>query len=103
MIKSNCSRFAKLLRADLKGFEKVISDKTFRAHFSEIQGEKSKRIDKSLQAAAEKQPLIYNKSFYWFKKLEPELVTADDLVDVFMEHYQIMAPANQYFRKALGA
>lgn len=87
---------------DLKGFDKVISGKEFKEKYGEIHGEKMKRLPKELMEAAEKQPLIFNKNFYFFAKFKPSLSTDPKLVDTLMEYYKIGRPVGEYLFKAIG-
>ena len=87
---------------NLKEFDKVISEKSFKQAFGEIHGEKNKRIPKEFMDAAEKQPLLYNKGWYYFVKLKPSLIAKDELCDVLMEHYHVSKPIKEFFTKALG-
>jgi uncharacterized protein (TIGR02453 family) len=82
-------------------FEKIINHKDFKSHYGEILGEKAKRLPKELKEAAEKQPLIYNKQFYYFAELPPETILRDDLADIVMKYYQAGEPLMMYLRDAL--
>jgi len=90
------------IAGDIKGFQKVINDKGFTSKYNGIHGEKNKRIDKQLMEAAEQEPLIMNKNFYYYAKFDPEMVTDPKLADVFMEHYAAAKPVRDYLRKGLG-
>lgn len=83
-------------------FNMLISDKTFTDTFGEIKGEKNKRLPKELQEAAEKQPLIYNKSFYWFFKLDPKTLTSDSLTKELVMNFKKSMPLNDFFEEAIG-
>lgn len=86
-----------------KEFDKLLNDKKFKDAFGEVLGEKNKIIPKEFREAAEKQPLIYNKGWYYFVKLKPSLIAKPELCDVLMEHYFTAKPFNEFFTKALGA
>lgn len=87
---------------DVKGFRKLINAKKFKETFGEIHGEKNKILPKELRAAAEEEPLIFNKSFYYYHKLPPKTVFQDDLPKILMEHYKIAKPLGDFFEKAMG-
>lgn len=81
--------------------QKLISDKKFKENFGEIRGEKNKRINKPFSEIIEMQPLILNKSFYYFKHYEPEIVLEKDLIQQIIKDYKIIQPLNQYFEEAI--
>jgi len=90
------------IASDLEGFEKVINDRNFKKYWSEIKGDKIKRIPKDLKEAHEKQPLIANKQFYYFAKLSPETVYSDNLVELLVDYYKSSKPVRDFLMKALG-
>lgn len=84
-----------------KRFEQLISDAKFKAVFGGIHGDKNKVIPKEFKPTGEQQPLIYNKSFYYYKQLPPETIMSDDLIEQIIENYQIAQPLNQFFTEAM--
>ena len=58
----------KHISGNLTEFNRLISNKKFHEIFGEIHGEQNKRIDPEFQDSFKKQPLIANKSFYYFFK-----------------------------------
>jgi uncharacterized protein (TIGR02453 family) len=88
---------------DMNGFKKLVEDKNFINHYEEISGEKYKRLPKDWQELAEEQPLLYNKQFYFFAKLDPESVLRDDFMELVIEYYRAGLGIRDFFRKALGA
>ena len=83
-------------------FNKLITAKSFTDTFGEIRGEKNKRLPKELQEAGEKQPLIYNKSFYWFFKLDPKTIMSDALSKELVTNFKKAMPLNEFFEEAIG-
>ena len=53
-------------------FQKTYNNPLFVKTFGELKGEKNKIIPKELKIAAEKEPLIYNKQWYFYSQFEPE-------------------------------
>jgi uncharacterized protein (TIGR02453 family) len=100
--KNQLLNLREVIAGDIKGFQKVVNDKGFAAKYNGIQGDKNKRIDKHLRDAAEEEPLIMNKAFYYYAKFDPKIVTDPKLADVFMEHYAAAKPVRDYLRKGLG-
>lgn len=68
-------------------FNKLIKDKEFIKIFGEVRGAKNVRIDKSLQEAAKKQELIFNKSFYFFHQMDPENALQEGFVEKIEKIY----------------
>lgn len=87
---------------NLEELEAAISDKEFVATFGEIHGDKNKRIPKEFREAAEKQPLFLNKHFYYFFKLDPKLITQDDLIPQVIERFKKSEPMASFLRNALA-
>lgn len=81
--------------------QELTSDKKFKQNFGEIRGEKNKRINKPFSEIIDKQPLISNKSFYYFKHYEPEIVLEKDFIQELIKDYKIIQPLNQYFEEAI--
>jgi uncharacterized protein (TIGR02453 family) len=87
---------------DMKGFQKLISDKKFKDHFGEIRGEKYKRLPKDWADLAEEQPLLFNKQFYYYAFLPPETALSKDLMKTVMEYYEAGQGLRDFFRKSFG-
>ena len=85
-----------------KQLEELVTDKKFKENFGEIRGEQNKRIKKPFSEIAEKHPLILNKSFYYFKEYEPEIVLEKDFVKQLIKDFKIIQPLNQFFEEAIN-
>lgn len=88
------------IASDPKAFQKLYKKKNFKDSFGEILGEKNKRLPKDLTEAAEQEPLIYNKGFYYFASLPADSVLSDDLPKIILKHYQVATPINEFFHSA---
>ena len=86
------SRIAK----DLTKFKKLREDKEFVKYFGAIQGEANKRLPPEFQAAAAKEPVLFNKQFYYGAELPAKAVTSTKLPDALMEHYHAMAAMSKF-------
>ncbi len=84
-----------------EALEKLISKKEFKDNFGEIRGEKNKRINKPFYEITEKHPLILNKSFYYFKEYEPEVVLEKDLIKTLITDFKIIQPLNNFFEESI--
>lgn len=89
------------IKAHLKDFENLIKDKKFTGKYGKIRGEVNKIIPPEFKEAAVKQPLLYNKQFYFFTELKPNVLLKDDLVDLVMENYFAAKPLSDFLNKAL--
>lgn len=87
---------------NMERFSKLIAEKNFIETFGEIKGEKAKRLDKELQSAADLQPLIYNKQWYYWVEFKPETILQKDLVDILLHHYKTAKALNDFFAEALA-
>ena len=87
---------------DIPAFNKIITDKKFVNTFGDVQGEKNKRLPKEFEAAAVKQPLLFNKSFYYGAQLDMSLLFEENLADEIFKLYQAGKSFNQYFTKVIG-
>ncbi len=72
---------------NLKTFEDLIHNPKFKKRFGEIEGEKNKIIPSEFKADAEKQALIYNKSFYYHCNFGPEVIVKDNLDEIWLDCY----------------
>ena len=79
----------------------IISDREFVKRFGEIRGEKNKMLPKEFKSVAEKQPLIFNKQFYFFASLPPETILREDFDKVIFDHFQASEPMRDFLTKAL--
>lgn len=82
---------------NIEGLVSLVEDKNFKSTFGSLQGEKSKRLDKSLLAAAEKSDLIYHKQFYVFTQFPmAKFYGSTQLFDEVIRHFTLVKPLNQY-------
>jgi len=87
---------------NLEEFNKLVSDKKFIKAFGEIQGKKAKRIPKLYKEIGEEQPLIYNKQWYYFAHLDPEIIVGDDLMKTITKFSKIAKPLRNFLKKAIN-
>ena len=85
---------------NVDAFKKAYSNKGFTDRYSEIQGEKNKRIDKQFLTAAEREPLLFNKQFYYYAHLPLKLLTTARLVPTILEYYNASSPVREFLREA---
>ncbi len=94
-------RIRDLLMHEGDAFRKATHSKRFIAAFGDVLGERAKVIPKEFKAAAQKEPLIYNKQMYWWKELDPKIFMTDQCVDVFFQHYVAQRDAQLLLESAL--
>ena len=90
------------IASNLKEFSKLLNEKKFKNTYGEIHGEKNKRLPVEFDRIKDVQPLIANKQFYFFNKLELETILKPNLTDIVMKHYNNAKPMNKFLKEALG-
>jgi uncharacterized protein (TIGR02453 family) len=81
-------------------FSKHLAQRRFHQLFITIRGETNRLLPPELREAAEKQPLLYNKQFYYWAEHEPERALRGDLPDFIMDHLKACAPMNEFLMGA---
>jgi uncharacterized protein (TIGR02453 family) len=99
--KEPLERVRHLISSDPGAFTKIIKDKKFVDTFGEVLGEKNKRLPKEFEKAAEDQPLLFNKSFYFGTKRDLPLLFSDDLPDEIFKLYLAGKPFNNFFKQVM--
>ena len=92
----------KFISEHLDTFEKLLDDPMFKHKYGGIHGNKNKRIPAEFNEAAEKQPLLFNKAFYYFAELDAKLILDPGLGDIFMEYYQAAKPMREFLISAIS-
>ncbi len=91
------------IAANLEAFNELVADADFVEKFGSVQGEKNKRIPKEFREIAAQQPLIANKSFYYFVELAPKTLLQADLAEQIIDYYRISRPLGQFLEEAVTA
>lgn len=99
--KDQLLRIREKIAAEPKRFSALISDKAFITHYGEIRGEKNKVLPAGLKEAAQIQPLIFNKAYYYFTEWPPEVITKKDFMDDLLKRYQIIKPLTAFIMEAI--
>ena len=82
-------------------FQKTYNNPLFVKTFGELKGEKNKIIPKELKLAAEKEPLIFNKQWYFYTQFEPERILIDNLDETIINCYKAGRPVEEFFNKLI--
>lgn len=100
--KDNLQKVRTSISKNLAVFQKLISDKEFVKHFGSVQGEKNKVLAPEFKLLLEEQPLLANKSFYFYAELPSSLLASDKLMESVLGYYKTAKPLNDFFIKALN-
>jgi uncharacterized protein (TIGR02453 family) len=92
-----------MIADNLAAFESIIADKEFKATFGEVKGDKHKRLPEELRQAAEKQPLIYNTTFYVTTQIPADQIAQPDFVSKVVGLYKLMLPFGMFFKESIEA
>ena len=87
-----------------KEVEKLLQDKNFLEFFSGFaSSELNKVIPKEFVEAAKKQPLIFNKQFYFMASFEngQNFILQNQLMSVVINHYKALLPWNDFLSNAV--
>jgi len=84
---------------NLENFQKIIQN----THFIEMTGglapvEKNKTLDKFLKPYIEKEPLLLNKHFYFWKVTSPEILLTENLISTIQATWKAALPFYQFLR-----
>ncbi len=92
----------KYISEHLGTFSKLLADRVFKDKYGRIHGDKNKRIPAEFNDEAEKQPLLFNKAFYYYAKLDVKLILDPSLVDIFMDYYSAAKPMREFLISAVS-
>ena len=84
------------IASNLDEFKKLQNEKKFKKKFGTLLGEQNKRIPKEFKEAAEIEPLMANKQFYYRVDLSTKKVLSNTLIDSLMKLYAVGKPINQF-------
>lgn len=87
------------IASNTEGFKKLYSTPDFKEVYGVIRGEKNKVIPKEFKTAAETEPLLFNKQWYFFTEFEPETVLSDDLDALIIDCHKAALPLKNYLNK----
>jgi len=79
----------------------LLSDDEFKESFGEVHGEKSKRIPMEFREVAEDQPLLWNKQWYYYAHLSPDVILSDDLMEILLDLRKKSLPMKEFLSNAI--
>ncbi len=97
----NVAKVRQYIAANLKKFETIISHPEFTKNWGPVTGEKSKTVDKSINEAAQKQALLFNKQFYIYQTFEANTILQTNLLAILKNQYLTAKPYIDFMRQAV--
>ncbi|MFM7566094.1 MAG: DUF2461 domain-containing protein [Flavobacteriales bacterium] len=87
------------IASHLLEFDSLLQNPVFQSFYGSLHGEKNKIIPSELKAAAQQQPLLYNKQFYFYATFPVELLLSNTLLDTLIRAYEIGRPLESFFNQ----
>ena len=88
------------LAANHQQFLKQLGNRSFQTLFLGIRGEACKVLPPEFRVAAEKQPLLYNRQFYYWAEHGPDRALFRELPEFSMQHMDACRPMNEFLSQA---
>lgn len=85
-----------------EAFKALVFDKNFVEKFGELKGEKNKVLPPEFKAAAQAEPLLANKQFYFMAETDPAHAIGHDFPDFAADYFRAGKALNDFFRRAIG-
>lgn len=89
------------IAANIEGFQAAYNHPSFKAVFGKILGEKNKIIPKELKEAAAREPLIFNKNWYFYTQFPPEQLLDPTLDKVILNCYEAGRSVELFFNEII--
>ncbi len=100
---SQLAKIRAYIASHLDAFQNAIQNPMFEKYYQEgILGGKMKRLPKELKNVAEKEPLMYNKSFYYRTFLSIDEIFENNLLERIIALYEVSFPVRNFLRSALN-
>lgn len=100
--KENLFKVRQEIAYNMEEFTAIINEKSFKKNFPEILGEKNKVIPKEFKEDAAKEPLLYNKGFYFMKEYPVDIIFEEDCIKKISTVMKTAKPFNDFIRRALS-
>lgn len=82
-------------------FESLITDRAFVQVYGELRGEKNARLPKEFEAAAKRQPLIFNKQWYFMTEFPAKAITEEGLDQKMLDAVRAGAGLTAFLKEAI--
>lgn len=89
------------IASNLDEFDRLIREPSFVAAFGTVVGETNKVLPPEFREVAARQPLLYNKQFYYWAEHPPQEALREDLPDFVMEKIRAAQPLNRFLLDAM--
>jgi uncharacterized protein (TIGR02453 family) len=86
---------------DVTKFQKAYRNPIFVKTFGSILGDKNKMLPAHLRESASKEPLIFNKQWYFYTQFEPETILLDNLDQIVLDCYEAGRPVEEFFNEII--
>jgi uncharacterized protein (TIGR02453 family) len=96
-----CMAVRRHIAANAEEFKTLLAGRSFRRHFATIRGESGKLLPPELTTAAEKQPMIHKRQFYYWAEHHAGRILSSNLPEFIMEHMEACRPMNEFLGRAL--
>ncbi|MCO6484810.1 MAG: DUF2461 domain-containing protein [Saprospiraceae bacterium] len=90
------------MAAEPERFAGLLVQPDFVRYFGEIRGDKNKILPAEFREAAARQPLLYNKAFYYFTEWPAVRVTQEGFVEEAIQRWEAARPMNAFLLEATG-
>lgn len=97
---NECMTVRRHIAAHPTEFLAELNNKSFRQHFLSLRGEPGKILPPELSEAAQRQPLIFNKQFYYWAEHLPDRILSGDLPEFIMDHMKACRGMNDFLGRA---
>ena len=87
---------------NMEEFEQILNAEDFVSRFGALQGDENKRLPKEFREPAERQPLLFKKSYYFSTRLPAEKILEPNLPDLIMEYYEVGRPVARFLAEAMS-
>lgn len=87
----------------MEEFSSLVNAREFKDTFGEVQGEKHKRLQEPFKEHSEQQPLLYNKSFYYFKTFPAEAILEEGFDVTLKQTFQVGQEVSQFLQDAISS
>lgn len=86
---------------DPSAFRALLDAGAFQEKYGALRGETNKILPPEFKEAAQKEPLLFQKQFYFMAELDPETALRPDFADFVGEYFRAGKPVNDFFRQVL--
>jgi uncharacterized protein (TIGR02453 family) len=84
-----------------KEFKKLLNGKAFKQTYKTLEGEKNKVLDPVYKDFLKEEPLIANKQFWYWTKLDRKEVTGDKVDAIILAHFKAGMKMNKFLWDAV--